>query len=289
MTETAKSEVEKLDCAVDFLKPEMAGFGKPEVGLVLGSGMSGYARTAAFNGSPPGVTPYTSIPYLIAPTVPGHEGTFWWGTIGGRKLAIMAGRIHCYEGYSPKEVARNVRLMIRLGAKTIILTNAAGAINQEYGPGQLALVKDHINLLGVSVNPLVGANEDELGSRFPDMTGAYNQGLIQHATERLADLHAPAILATYAMMLGPQYETPGEIRMLKTLGADTVGMSIVPETLAARHMGAKVLAVSMITNMAAGIKPNHVLSHDEVKEETHKAMSTFTIFMDILIGSLPRD
>ncbi|RKX77484.1 MAG: purine-nucleoside phosphorylase [Spirochaetes bacterium] len=249
---------ERVKGAVDSVR-SISG-DSPEVGLILGSGLSGLAEKFV------GVEiSYKRIEDFPRPTVEGHRGVLKLSS----KTAVMAGRFHFYEGYTMKEVVLPVFLLNGLGVKKLIVTNAAGGINQSYSPGDLVLIKDHINLLGD--NPLVGSHL-EMGPRFPDMTFAYSKEL-RNIAVKAADYDLPE--GVYAAMRGPSYETPAEIRMLRFLGADMVGMSTVPEVIAARYLNMDVLGISCITNMAAGIldKP---LDHSEVIETGKRAESRLT-------------
>jgi purine-nucleoside phosphorylase len=249
--------VQRLDEAVRLVRSRTP-LG-PSIGLVLGSGLGAFARTL----DEAVAIPYSEIPGFPASTAVGHRGELVIGKAGDVPLAVMSGRVHLYEGYSPAEVVFPVRVLGRLGARILILTNAAGSVNTGFTPGDLMVIDDHINLTGV--NPLVGPNEDQLGERFFDMTEAYDPELRRIAEGACADAGVASRRGVYLALSGPSYETPAEIRMLRTLGADAVGMSTVPEVLAARHMGIRVLGLSCITNMAAGVAGNK-LDHREVLE-----------------------
>src|SRR5262245_3591624 len=230
----------------------------PAVGGVLGSGLGSFVDALEDAVE----IPYADIAGWAVANAVGHAGTLVVGSVGGVPIAVMRGRAHLYEGLPPSKVAFGVRVLGLLGARTLVLTNAVGAINEAFEPGQLVLIADHLNLQGQS--PLVGPNDDALGPRFPDMSDAYDPGL-RAAARAAADRQGIELgEGIYAAWLGPAFETPAEIRMLRVLGADTVGMSIVPEVLAARHMGIRCLAISCVTNLAAGmspepIEPDHVL------------------------------
>jgi purine-nucleoside phosphorylase len=251
---------------------------RPRIGLVLGSGLGAFADELS------GATriPYAQIPSFPRSTAIGHAGNLVIGKAGGIPVAAMQGRVHLYEGYSPQEVAFPTRVFGRMGVRALILTNAAGGINLEYKQGALVIVTDHINLQGF--NPLVGPNEDRFGERFPDMTRAYWKPYRDIALEEARKLGKGLYQGVYAGLLGPSYETPAEIRYLRTIGADLVGMSTIPEVIAARHMGMKVLAISCVTNMAAGIldKPIH---HTEVLETGERVKGDFVA---LLRAVLPR-
>ena len=247
----------ELEEAVKSLRARTAL--SPRVGVVLGSGLGGFGSRLTDRVE----IPYEAIPHWPVSTAEGHAGRLVLGRLGELPVAVMAGRVHLYEGYRPDQVVFGVRVLGRLGARALVLTNAAGGINPAFQRGLLVLISDHINLQGA--NPLVGPNEESLGPRFPDMTEAYSVRLRQIARETAAELGIPVAEGVYAAMLGPSYETPAEIRFLRIIGADLVGMSTVPEVIAARHMGLSVLAISCVTNMAAGLAPGP-LSHREVLE-----------------------
>lgn len=251
---------------------------RPKIGLVLGSGLG------AFADSLPDATrvPYADIPSFPQSTAIGHAGRLVIGNAGHVPVAAMQGRVHQYEGYSAQEVAFPIRVFARMGIKAVILTNAAGGINLGYSQGALVLIRDHINLQGT--NPLVGPNEDRFGVRFPDMTQAYSRAYREIAREEAAKLSILLHEGVYAALLGPSYETPAEIEHLRRIGADLVGMSTVAEVIAARHLGMNVLAISCVTNMAAGIL-DQPLSHAEVMETGERVKSTFEA---LLKAVLPR-
>ena len=232
---------------------------KPEVGVILGSGLGAFANELSERVE----FPYGELLGWPVSTAIGHEGKLVIGKIGHTVVALQSGRAHMYEGYSPKEVTFGVRVMGKLGVRSLIATNAAGGINLSFAQGALVLIKDHLNLQGA--NPLCGPNEAELGPRFPDMSEAYNRAYRKLAQEIAAEMGQVLNEGIYAALLGPNYETPSEIRYLRTIGADLVGMSTVPEVLVARHMGIKVLAISCVTNMAAGILDQEI-NHEEVLE-----------------------
>jgi len=255
---------------------------RPKIGLVLGSGLGAFADS---------LTDATRIPYAEIPGFPrstaiGHAGQMVIGQVtsqaGSVAVAAMQGRVHLYEGYSPQEVTFPIRVFGRMGIRAVVLTNAAGGINLSYSQGALVVIRDHINLQGS--NPLVGPNDDRFGVRFPDMTHAYAKEYREIAREEAARLDIPQHEGVYAGLLGPSYETPAEIEYLRRIGADLVGMSTVAEVIAARHMGIKVLAISCVTNMAAGIL-DQPLSHAEVMETGERVK---TIFEALLRAVLPR-
>jgi purine-nucleoside phosphorylase len=224
----------------------------PRAAVVLGSGLGGFAERV----EDPVEIPYAEIPGWPLSTALGHAGTLVLGTFAGVPLAVMKGRAHLYEGHPAGRVVFGVRVLGRLGADVLVVTNACGGIREDLSPGDLVLVSDHLNLQGTS--PLVGPNDDGLGPRFPDMSAAYDPALRALAHEAAARLGRPLTEGVYAAWLGPAFETPAEIRMIRVLGADLVGMSTVPEVLAARHMGLRCLAISCVTNMAAGILPEPI-------------------------------
>ncbi len=251
---------------------------RPRIGLVLGSGLGGFADSLADATR----VPYAEIPSFPRSTAIGHAGRMVIGNAGTVPVAAMQGRVHLYEGYSPQEITFPIRVFARMGIRAVILTNAAGGINLSYSQGALVLIRDHINLQGT--NPLVGPNDDRFGVRFPDMTHAYAKEFRAIAKEEAATLKIKLEEGIYAGLLGPSYETPAEIEYLRRIGADLVGMSTVAEVIAARHMGLKVLAISCVTNMAAGIL-DQPLSHAEVMETGERVKSTFE---SLLRAVLPR-
>src|SRR6201984_3064903 len=251
---------------------------RPRIGLVLGSGLGSFADD---------LVDAVRIPYADIPTFPhstaiGHAGQLVMGKSGDVPVAVMQGRVHLYEGYSAAEAAFPARVLGRAGVRALVLTNAAGGINVEYGQGALVILRDHINLQGQ--NPLTGANDERFGARFPDMTYAYSKRYRKIALEEAKKLSIAPREGVYAALAGPSYETPAEIRYLRTIGADLVGMSTVPEAIAARHMGMNVLAISCVTNMAAGIL-DKALDHNEVLEVGRRVMGQF---IALLRAVLPR-
>jgi len=251
---------------------------RPHIALVLGSGLGGFADELQDAVR----IPYADIPFFPRSTALGHAGTLVTGTMDGIAVAVMQGRAHFYEGYSLQQVVFPVRVFGRMGVKAIVLTNAAGGIRTEYGRGALVVLRDHINLQGS--NPLIGANDDRFGVRFPDMTDAYNQQFRNFVLEESERLGGGIYEGVYAAMSGPSYETPAEIRFLRTIGADLVGMSTVPEVIAARHLGLEVLAISCVTNLAAGIT-GEKLTHSEVMETGERVRGKF---LALLRAVLPR-
>ncbi len=251
---------------------------RPKIGLVLGSGLGAFADDLA------GAVriPYAQIPSFPRSTAIGHAGQLVVGKSGAVPVAVMQGRVHLYEGYSAAEVAFPTRVLGRMGIRALILTNAAGGINTAYGQGALVLLRDHINLQGQ--NPLTGANDERFGHRFPDMSYTYSKRYREIALDEAKKNSIAPHEGVYAALAGPSYETPAEIRFLRTIGADLVGMSTVPEAIAARHMGIELLAISCVTNMAAGIL-DQPLNHEEVLETGRRVMGQF---IALLQAVLPR-
>ena len=258
--------MEKLNRCVETIR-EKTSF-QPEVALVLGSGLGGFGELVeeAIR------IPYASLPGFPVSTVPGHAGQFILGYVRGVPVIVMQGRVHYYEGYPMEDVVMPIRIMGMLGAKKLILTNAAGGVNTAFTPGDLMLLEDHISAFVPS--PLRGENLDALGTRFPDMSCVYDIPLRQAAEEAAGSRGIALQKGVYLQWQGPNYESPAEIRMFRTLGADAVGMSTVCEAIAARHMGLRVCAVSCITNMACGILPQP-LSHEEVQETASRVRDKF--------------
>src|SRR5450631_1716571 len=255
---------------------------RPGIGIVLGSGLGALADELVSAVR----IPYHKIPGFSRSTVEGHAGCLVVGKMADTPVAVMQGRVHLYEGYSAKEVVFPMRVLGRLGIRAAILTNAAGAINVDYSQGALVVIRDHINLQGA--NPLVGPNDERFGVRFPDMTHAYAKEYRQIAREETAKLAIPQHEGVYAGLLGPSYETPAEIEYLRSIGADLVGMSTVAEVIAARHMGIKVLAISCVTNMAAGIL-DQPLSHAEVMETGERVKTTFEALLRAVLPRISAD
>jgi purine-nucleoside phosphorylase len=252
---------------------------RPGIGLVLGSGLGAFADE---------LTERTDIPYANIPgwphsTAVGHAGKLIIGKLGALDVAVMAGRAHLYEGYGMAQVTYGVRVLHSIGARSMVFTNAAGGINLALERGGLVLISDHINLQGA--NPLVGPNDDSLGPRFPDMSDAYSRAYREIAKVVATELCIPITEGVYAAMSGPSYETPAEIRYLRAIGADVVGMSTVPEVIVANHMGMKVLGISCVTNMAAGILPQKI-NHEEVLETGVMVRDTLVKFLKALLPRL---
>ena len=249
------------------------------IAVVLGSGLGAFAEALTERTE----ILYAQIPGWPCSTAVGHAGKLIFGKLGALKVAVMAGRAHLYEGYSQEQVTFGVRMMGRMGVRSIVFTNAAGGINLSLQRGGLVLISDHINLQGS--NPLVGPNDDALGPRFPDMSEAYSRPFREKAKRVAADLGIPISEGVYAAMLGPSYETPAEIRYLRTIGTDVVGMSTVAEAIVANHMGMKVLGISCVTNMAAGVLPQKI-NHQEVLETGAMVRDTLLRFLTALLPKL---
>ncbi len=263
--------------AADFIRGRVAQV--PDVAVVLGSGLGDLATRVAG-----AVTlPYTDIPNWPPSGVVGHAGQLVVGDLAGRRVAVLAGRAHYYEGHSLLRSTFGVRVMGLLGVKTLVLTNAAGGINTAFESGALMVIDDHINLVGT--NPLIGPNDERFGPRFPDMTEAYSKRLRALADRVATERGIRLAHGVYAALHGPSYETPAEIRFLRTIGADAVGMSTAPETIVARHMGLEVLAISCITNMAAGVL-DAPLDHHEVMETARRVKDQFIGLVEGAIAAL---
>lgn len=250
---------------------------RPEIALIMGSGL-GILGDLIEDAT---VIPYADIPHFPISTVEGHAGELLIGTLAGRPVVLMRGRFHMYEGYGPVETAFPVRVMKAIGAGKLIVTNAAGGVNTGYSPGDLMLISDHINFQGR--NPLIGANDNELGVRFPDMSQPYSKRLRELAANTAQAQGFSLQEGVYLAVLGPSYETPAEIRMMRVLGADAVGMSTVAEVITANHAGMEVLGISCISNMASGIL-DQPLSHAEVMETTERVKSRF---LGLVAGLIP--
>jgi purine-nucleoside phosphorylase len=253
--------LQDIDAVADVIRRRAQGF-RPRVGLILGSGLGALAEEA----EAVAVIPTAEIPDWPVSTVPGHAGRLVLGTLASQPVLILQGRVHYYEGYTMAQVGLPVRVMQRLGVETLIVTNAAGAVNPEFAPGDLMLITDHLNLIGMAgLNPLRGPNLDELGPRFPDMSQAYDRAL-QALARRVA--HEAGILlreGVYASLAGPSFETPADLRFLRGAGVDAVGMSTVPEVIVARHGGTRVLGISGISNKA-NLDGSTITTHEEVLE-----------------------
>jgi purine-nucleoside phosphorylase len=252
---------------------------QPKVAVVLGSGLGAFADELEERVE----IAYSDIPCWPRSGAVGHAGKLVVGKIGGIQAAVMSGRVHLYEGWTGAQVTYGVRVLGALGVRGIVFTNAAGGINLTLGRGGLVLISDHINLQGC--NPLVGANDDSLGPRFPDMSEAYSKRYREIAQAVGQELGIPLTEGVYAAMMGPSYETPAEIRYLRVIGADVVGMSTVPEVIVANHMGIRVLGISCVTNMAAGILPQKI-NHEEVLETGEMVRDTLVKFLKALLPRL---
>jgi len=271
--------LQQLDEAVGLIRSRTAL--SPSVGVVLGSGLGAFADALVEATS----IPFSGIPHFPASTVAGHGGALVLGRCGGVPVAVMKGRVHFYEGYTLAEVVFPARVLARLGVSTLLLTNAAGGVNTLFAPGDLMVIEDHINFIG---NPLLGPNEEALGPRFPDLSFAYDRRLGERALEACAAAGVRGHRGVYLAMPGPSYETPAEIRMARVLGADAVGMSTVPEVIAARHAGMRVAALSCITNLAAGVSPR-TLDHAEVLATGARAASALVQVLARLVAAAAED
>jgi len=268
---------DKVHQAADWLRGR--GAGSPDIAIVLGSGLGDFTNTLADATT----IAYEQIPHWPRSAVIGHAGRLVVGAIGGTRVAALSGRVHYYEGHDMRTVTFATRVMAVLGVQSIVLTNAAGGINLSFEPGTLMVIDDHINLMGS--NPLVGANDERFGPRFPDMSEVYSTRLRRIADQAAAEQGHPVAHGVYVALHGPSYETPAEIRYLRTIGADAVGMSTAPEAIVARHMGIEVLGISCITNMAAGVLPQPLV-HDEVMEVARRVRARFGALLEGIIGRL---
>ena len=275
-----KDEFTRAESAAKFLESQSGLF--PRIGLVLGSGLGAFADelTEATR------IPYENIPFFPRSTALGHAGQMVIGNVGSVPIAVMQGRVHLYEGYSVQEVAFPVRVLGLMGIHSLVLTNAAGGINLDYKQGALVVISDHLNLQGQ--NPLVGENDERFGVRFPDMTEAYSRLYRKIALSSASKLGKPVREGVYAGLLGPSYETPAEIRYLRTIGGDLVGMSTIAEVIAARHMGLKVLAISCVTNMAAGIL-DQPINHEEVLKTGDRVKEDFVVLLRAVLPQIAAD
>jgi purine-nucleoside phosphorylase len=270
----------RLETCISAVKAKAPG-SAPKVGIILGSGLGDFADAL----SDATVIPYSELPSFPLSGVPGHAGRLVLGKLNGESIVAMQGRVHFYEGYSPQDVAFPARVLCALGIKALVVTNAAGGINTGFQVGDLMAITDHLNLSGY--NPLVGPNDTKLGPRFPDMSHAYDPALLTLLEKAAAETKVALRKGIYCCLSGPSYETPAEIRMLRTLGADAVGMSTVPEVIAAAHMGVKVAGISCITNLAAGLS-KQPLSHDEVAETANRVRDVFTRLLERFLPELAR-
>lgn len=263
--------------AANFLKGKYTK--SPRIGLILGSGLGVLADEI----ENPVKIPYEEIPNFPVSTVEGHAGQLVIGNLSGKEVVVMQGRFHYYEGYPFNQVTFPVKVMKELGVQTVVVTNAAGGVNQSFEPGDLMIISDHINNMGS--NPLIGPNDSKFGARFPDMSEAYSKELRTLARDVASKLNIRIREGVYVGNTGPSYETPAEVRMIRTIGGDAVGMSTVPEVIVARHAGLKVLGISCISNMAAGIL-DQPLTHDEVIETTEKVRADFLKFVKEIVNQI---
>ena len=278
MNFSAEEYTRQVQEAAAYIKEKLGGRA-PEIAITLGSGLGDLADHLVDAVQ----IPYGEIPHFPVSTVAGHKGQFVVGKLEGREVLCMQGRFHYYEGYDLKQVTLPVRVMKLLGIGTLIVTNAAGGINTGFRPGNLMLIEDHLNLTGE--NPLIGENLEVFGDRFFDMTVAYDVEYRALAEQLAAELNIPLQKGVYAWLTGPNYETPAEIRYLRAIGADAVGMSTVPEVLVARHSGLRVCGISCITNLAAGMGDG-LLSHEEVKETADRVKVDFIRLVTALTGRM---
>ncbi len=269
--------LQKIEDARSAVSKRVTRF--PEVVIVTGSGLAGLLTSVERELE----IPYTDIPHLMPSTVQGHPGRLVIGTLSGTRVAFMHGRLHYYEGYSMEDVVFPFRVFSRCGAQVFILTNAAGGLHPKMAPTDLVLITDHINLMGT--NPLVGKNYDDLGVRFPDMTHLYDPELCDQVRLIAKQQNISLKEGVYVGLHGPSYETPAEIRMYRSFGGDVVGMSTVPEAIAIHHMGRRVVAISCVTNFAAGVGTARLV-HDEVLENASKAYGKFSALISGVVGSM---
>jgi len=265
---------DKIMEAVDFIRKKSPLH--PRVGVVLGSGLGEFAARV----EEAAAIPFADIPHFRKVSVAGHAGRLVLGTVGGAAIAVLQGRYHYYEGHAIEDVVFPVRVLGKLGIQSLLLTNAAGGIGRTLRPGDLMIIRDHINLMGL--NPLRGANDERLGPRFPDMSAVYDPAFQEVIAAAQAEIGLEPKRGVYLALSGPSYETPAEIRMLAALGADAVGMSTVPEAVSARHMGLRVAGISCVTNLAAGIS-KQPLSHREVTETAERVKNDFIRLLGIVI------
>lgn len=270
-------QISQLQETIDYLHKRCSIV--PEVGIILGSGLGNFTRDIKVDTE----IPYTDIPHFPQSTVQGHQGKLIFGQINGKQVVAMAGRFHFYEGYTPQQIIFPVRIMHLLGVKTLLLSNAAGGINQDFSVGDLMIIQDHISLF--TLNPLLGKNEDDLGPRFPDMSEPYSLSLIAKAKTIAGKLQIPVHTGVYASVTGPSFETRAEYKLLKVLGCDAVGMSTVQEVIAAVHCGMKVFAISVITDLGIREEEN-IITHEEVLQAAKDAEPKLTAIFTNLIQEL---
>ncbi len=266
-----------MNLTVNYIKERIGNF-QPDTGIILGSGLGDFADE--YNQIS---ISYSEIPGFEKSQVQGHKGKLVFAEINGKKVIMMQGRYHFYEGYTMQTVTYPVKIMKRLGIKTLIITNAAGAVNKSFTPGNLMFITDHINFMGT--NPLIGQNDDTLGTRFPDMSEVYSKLLISKAETAAKELNIPYQKGVYVATTGPSYETPAEINMYRTLGGDAVGMSTVPEAIVANYCGIKVLGISCLTNYAAGVTDNP-LNHQEVIDTANRVKDNFKNLLLAVLKSI---
>ncbi len=266
-----------MEAALNYIKEKTGDF-KPEIGIILGSGLGDFADNFKSVS-----IPYKDIPGFESSQIQGHKGQLVFTELEGKKAVIMQGRYHFYEGYSMQTVTYPIKVMKKLGIKTLIITNAAGAVSGDYIPGELMIITDHINFMGT--NPLIGKNDDSLGTRFPDMSEIYNKDLIEKAVDIAEKLKINYQKGVYVGTTGPSYETPSEINMFRRWGANAVGMSTVPEAIVANYCGIKVLGISCLTNYAAGVT-DVPLNHQEVIDTAEKVKESFKLLLLHFIKSL---
>lgn len=266
-----------MNLTVEYIREKISDF-QPEIGIILGSGLGDFADS--FESI---VIPYNDIPNFEKSNVHGHKGQLVFADVNGKKVVMMQGRYHFYEGYSMQTVTFPVKVMKKLGVKTLIVTNAAGAVTEEFTPGDLMFITDHINFMGT--NPLIGKNDDTLGTRFPDMSEVYSKELINKAENVAKELNISYQKGVYVATTGPSYETPAEIKMYRLLGGNAVGMSTAPEAIVANYCGLKVLGISCLTNYAAGVTDNP-LNHEEVIETANKVKESFKTLLCHTINQL---
>ena len=266
-----------MESTVKYIQEKTNNF-QPEIGIILGSGLGDFAE-----GFDSITVPYKDIPNFEKSAVQGHKGQLVFAEVNGKKVVMMQGRYHFYEGYSMQTVTYPVKVMKKLGVKTLIVTNAAGTITKEFIPGDLMFITDHINFMGT--NPLIGHNDDTLGTRFPDMSNVYSKELIAKAENIAKRLNVSYQKGIYVATTGPSYETPAEIRMFGMLGGNAVGMSTVPETIVANYCGIKVLGISCLTNYAAGVSETP-LNHQEVIDTANKVKDNFKNLLSEIIKEI---
>lgn len=276
MTSLDKNVYEYANKAASYIKEQ--GVKKVEVGLILGSGLGELADEITERI----VIQYTKIPYFPESTVDGHKGQLVYGNLGGKKVLALQGRFHYYEGYSMNTVTFPVRVMSALKTESMIVTNAAGGVNESFTPGNLMLITDHINFFGT--NPLIGKNNDDFGPRFPDLSVAYDLDYRKHAKKVANELEVDLKEGVYFGVTGPTYESPAEVKMIRQLGGDAVGMSTVPEVIVARHAGIRVVGISAITNYAAGM--GKALNHEDVIEVSAQIRLVFKNFITSLLEKI---